>query len=132
MNDEFATQLRSRGVPLPGGKHFSSLRILPPCRYMRGGTSGICGLCGTPTRLSPTFLRLRVLYVGIRIRVGVAYACALAWHTHSRLHLAFGIRIRVDAVITLPYTPYAFASCVVLVPLHPCSLHLQPRPIMAH
>lgn len=94
MNDEFATQLRSRGVPLPGGKHFSSLRILPPCRYMRGGTGGICGLCGTPTHLSPTFLRLR----GFTL----AYAFALASHTHARWP---GIRIRVRIL----HLAYAFA-----------------------
>lgn len=125
LNDEFAAQLRQRGVPLPGGE--STVRFplylvsfFQSFSLISGGTLTlhatfafafvllhahshyffgirICVACGG-IRIRDAFggIRIRVAFGGIRIRV------ALRWHTHSRrfavayaFALLCGIRIRV-------------------------------------
>lgn len=97
LNDEFAAQLRQRGVPLHGGK-FSSTLVSCLCSFVQFLSSLVeihllhllCHPCHCP----------------------LLSACTLLWHLDCALRVSLGIRMRVAFVayaFALPCLAYAFA-----------------------
>lgn len=82
LNDEFAAQLRQRGVPLPGGEYLlSSIPCLSPCfsPFLFTQWHGVCAFCHPSHPSVYSVLRIRAdlstrlatSSAGIRIRVAI-------------------------------------------------------------